>query len=173
MPPTDEYELLAVKLKSILCDDLCDTLKRIADCICAPPGSQTFHFTGNMGGGCYLSSLSEFPGPGTTILQVPPGFTGVINQVGFYERYPGSMYGTTFSILVNNHAIAEFPRLDRNIGTINEPVSTHIELPEQALVSVHVASTFFPFTSGGDAGSGYIEVVWPYSFSGYYIPVQN
>src|SRR5258708_2915129 len=116
MADEQRLDLIGVKLNSMLAP-LCDCIENLCECIqsyAQQPGMQpceTFPF--NFSRSIVQTAVCF---TATTAFQVPPGMTGVITRVALQPRYPGTLYGANYFIVINDNLAPELPRVDHVIG---------------------------------------------------------
>jgi hypothetical protein len=100
---------------------------------------------------------------------VPAGMSGVINRVAFLENYPGTMYGASWSLLVNGIEQTEWSRIGFNVGeSMGQPAHVFIPLKENDTVTIMVQCpwTTTSFITNPD---GITQTSWHFLFQGYYL----
>lgn len=104
----------------------------------------------------------------TTVMQVPKGMTGVITRIALQERYPGTLYGANFMLLINDNLSPQFPRVDIPLGgNLGDGIGTRICLEEQDMVSVVLQCSWTPMVYVGQASDDQ-QTIFPFQISGYY-----
>ncbi len=104
----------------------------------------------------------------TSVFQVPKGQTATITRISFAERYPGTLYGANFILLVNDNVDPTFPRVDHPTGTGMETgKGTRICLAEQDIVSVMIQCSWAPTTFSGISAT-YIQTIFPFEIEGFF-----
>lgn len=104
----------------------------------------------------------------TTVMQVPKGMTGVITRIALQERYPGTLYGANFMLMVNDNLAPEFPRVDIPVGGgSGEGIGTRICLEEQDIVSILLQCSWTPAVYVGIEDT-FQQTIFPFQISGYY-----
>jgi hypothetical protein len=104
----------------------------------------------------------------TTVMQVPKGLTGVITRIAFQERYPGTLYGANFMLLVNDNLSPWFPRQDIPAGEASGAgLGTRICLEEQDIVSILIQCSWTPVVYVGQESTDQ-QTLFPFQMSGYY-----
>lgn len=173
MPPSDQYDLIGIRLAdacaAALADPLAEQFDRLCQCIqsyAQQPGAQPcdqFPFN-------YQRSIAQTTvcHVATTVMQVPKGMTGVITRISFQEGYPGTLYGANFMLLINDNLSPWFPRVDIPLGgNLGDGIGTRICLEEQDLVSVLIQCNWTPIVFSGISAS-YQQMLFPFQISGYY-----
>lgn len=161
----NDQEMIAVPLNDLL-SPLCQCIERLCECVRkssnqTPPQAIPFFFRGSVSQTFVCHQASN-------VFQVPPGMTGTITQIKLAERYPGTLYGAAFMLLINNNLDPRFPRVDHPIGTGMETgLSVNIELEEQDTVAVLIQCSWTPVQFTGMA-STYVQTLFPFEISGYY-----
>lgn len=156
--PLDELCRAAVQEQL---SDLCECIKNYAQ----QPGVQpcgTFPFT-------YKGSITQLAlcHTATTVFQVPKGMLSTITRVAFAERYPGTLYGATFMLVINDNLAPEFPRMDYSVGSISTPIGTRICLQDQDIVSVLVQCSWRQAVAT-TITSTYVQTIYPFEISGFH-----
>lgn len=101
------------------------------------------------------------------IFRVPFGMSGVINRIAFTERYPGTLYGAHYMLLINQAWTPIFPRTDHNVGWgPGMPQTVHIEIDEDDLISIMVQCSWQPVVFTGQAAT-YVQTMFPFVLGGY------
>jgi hypothetical protein len=104
----------------------------------------------------------------TTVFQVPKGQTATITRISLAERYPGSLYGANFMLLVNDNFDPSLPRVDHPTGTgMESGLGTRICIEEQDIVSVMIQCSWFPASFTGQAET-YIQTLYPFEIEGFF-----
>ena len=104
----------------------------------------------------------------TTVFQVPKGQIATITRISLAERYPGTLYGANFMLLVNDNFNPTFPRVDHPVGTGMETgAGTRICLEEQDIVSVMIQCSWFPAVFDGIL-STYTQTIFPFEIEGFF-----
>lgn len=104
----------------------------------------------------------------TSVFQVPKGQTATITRISLAERYPGTLYGANFLLLVNDNFDPSFPRVDHPTGTGMETGrGTRICLQEQDIVSVMIQCSWLPSQFTGIATT-YTQTLFPFEIEGYF-----
>jgi hypothetical protein len=108
----------------------------------------------------------------TTVMQVPKGMTGTITRIAVQERYPGTLYGANFMLMVNDNLSPWFPRVDIPIGeAIGAGLGTRICLEEQDIVSVLLQCSWTPVVYV-EQESDDQQTLFPFQVSGFYTPKE-
>ena len=104
----------------------------------------------------------------SSVFQVPKGQTATITRISLAERYPGTLYGANFLLLVNDNVDPTFPRVDHPTGTgLETGVGTRICLEEQDIVSVMIQCSWVPATFSGISAT-YIQTLFPFEIEGFF-----
>ena len=99
---------------------------------------------------------------------VPKGQVATITRVSLTERYPGTLYGANFFLLVNDIIDPTFPRLDHATSTgLETGRGTRVCLQEQDIVSVMLQCSWFPAEFTGQE-STYVQTLFPWELEGYF-----
>lgn len=102
---------------------------------------------------------------------VPEGHDGFLKTVSFTERYPGTLYGAHYFLLINGAIHPWFNRLDMTIGTgFEQPLRTHVCLKEGDVISVMVQCSWVPWVFPGQ--EDYIQTIFPFALGGYFYPKE-
>lgn len=161
---TPDQEMIAVPLTEVFCDQLdrlCECLKSYAQQPGVQPcGSFPFNFKGSITQLAVCHTV-------TTLFQVPKGMLATVTRVSFAERYPGTMYGANFMLVVNDNLAPEFPRMDHSVGSISTPQGTRICLQDQDIVSVLLQCSWIPGVAT-TIDSTYVQTIFPFEVSGFY-----
>lgn len=160
-------DMIGLKLNSILAP-LCECIEDLCLCIqsyAQQPGSkpcETFPFN-------FTKSIQQTAvcHVATTAFQVPPGMTGVITRISLQERYPGTLYGANFFLVINDNLAPEFPRSDAQVGMAGSGEGTRICLEEQDMVTIMVQCSWTPVVYVG-IESTYQQTMFTYQISGYF-----
>jgi len=164
-----EYETIAVPLDAV-CEGAAETLSKSNPC-CPDRIPQLVEDSWPCGAFPFLIKRSvpqtDSCHVAVNAFQVPPGHDAVLKQIAAVERYPGTLYGAHFFLLVNGIIHPWFNRLDFNIGSLSHPMQTHLCLKERDLVSVMIQCAWIPFSFPGQ--ENYIQTIYPFLFSGYFI----
>lgn len=164
---TPDQEMIAVPMNDLF-GSLCDQMANLCECIksyaqqpgSAPCGSFPFLLKGSV-------TQLEVCHTASSVYQVPKGMTATITRVAFYERYPGTLYGATFMLMVNDNLSPEFPRMDHAVGSVSTPLGTRICLQDQDIVSVLIQCSWTPAVAS-TITSTYVQMVYPYEITGFY-----
>jgi hypothetical protein len=163
-----ELDQIAVPLSDCL-KPITDQLADLCQCIkdyAQQPGSQPcntfpFFFRGSV-------TQTAICHKASSLLQVPSGQTATVTQVAFSERYPGTLYGAHFMLMVNDNLEPTMPRIDHPMGdSIGTGAGTRICLQEQDILSVMIQCSWTPATFTGIAET-YIQTLFPFEISGFY-----
>ena len=104
----------------------------------------------------------------TTVFQVPKGMTGVITRIAMQERYPGTLYGAKYFLIINDSMSPEYPMVDHDVGAgIQDGQGTRICLEEQDMVSILLQCSWQPAVFVG-MESTFQQTLFTYDISGYY-----
>ncbi len=104
----------------------------------------------------------------TSVFQVPKGQIATITRIAFAERYPGTLYGANFFLMVNDNFDPALPRIDHPVGTgIETGRGTRICLQEQDIVSVMIQCSWIPIEFTGQSVT-YTQTLYPYEIEGYF-----
>lgn len=155
--------MIAVRLNSLLprLDDLCQCIKEYAsNADSIPCDAVAFNFTGSI-----IQTAVCFSA--ASALQVPRGQIATVNKVVFTERYPGTLYGANFFLIVNDNMVQDFPRLDHSLGSFSSPAGWRICLQEQDILSVMLQCSWTPGVATAIT-STYTQMMYPFQISGFY-----
>lgn len=104
----------------------------------------------------------------TSVFQVPKGQTATITRISLAERFPGTLYGANFMLLVNDNFEPTMPRVDHPTGTgLETGRGTRICLEEQDIVSVMMQCSWTPIVYVG-AATTVIQTMFPFEIEGYF-----
>lgn len=104
----------------------------------------------------------------SNLIQIPKGQTATITRLAFAERYPGTLYGANFMLLVNDNFSPELPRIDSPVGGgLGMAQGTKICLQDQDILSVMIQCSWTPTTFTG-IESTYVQTLFPFQISGFY-----
>lgn len=161
-------DMIGLKLNSILAP-LCECIEDLCQCIqeyAQQPGSMPCNvFPFNFSKSIQQTVVCH---TATTAFQVPPGMTGVITRIALQERYPGTLYGANFFLVINDNLAPEMPRIDSPIGSgLQDGLGTRICLDEQDMVSVMLQCSWQPVVYVG-IESTYQQTLFTYQISGYF-----
>ncbi len=165
--PADQYDLIALKLSDICAQALSPQLSELCECIrdfaastSQPCYSMPFIFTGSI-----TQTINTVQA--VNLFQVPVGQVATITRIAVMERYPGTFYGASFTLLVNNNFDPRFPLIDHSIGSLAEGLPVRICLEEQDTLSVLIECLWAP-VAGDTVTASTIKLMWPYEISGFY-----
>ena len=172
MPPSDQYDMIGVRLADACAAalagpngplaDLCECLKGFTQQPGVMPcNSYPMFYRGSISQtfNCHVASH---------VFQVPKGQVATITSVTLAERYPGTLYGANFFLLVNDIVDPTFPRMDHPTGTgMESGKGTRVCLQEQDIVSVMLQCSWFPAEFTGQA-STYVQTIFPFEIEGFF-----
>jgi len=159
---------LADVCRAVLPDLLDDEFAKLCECIqsyAQQPGAKpcnTFPFN-------FTKSIQQTAVcfTATTAFQVPPGMIGVITRISLQERYPGTLYGANYFVVINDNLAPEFPRTDQQVGGPGLGEGTRICLEEQDMVSIMIQCSWTPVVFVGIAAT-YQQTMFTYQIAGYF-----
>lgn len=163
----NDQEMIAVPLDDIICqklDKLCECIQGHAQ----QPGVQPCdYFPFNISRSIVQTVVCH---TATTLFQVPPGMTGVITRISLQERYPGTLYGANFMLIVNDNLTPELPRVDHPIGNgMQDGSGIRICLQEQDMVSIMIQCSWTPVVFV-EQPSTFQQTIYPFQAAGYFQP---
>lgn len=163
-----QYDLIGMPLGTACSPFLEEKLSELCQCLrdyaansaAQPCWSQSFIFRGAI-------SQTINTWQAVNVFQVPVGQVATITRIALAERYPGTLYGAAFSLLVNNNFHPAFPRMDHNIGSLERGLEVRLCLEEQDTVSVLIECFWAP-VAGDTVTASTIKLMWPYEITGFY-----
>lgn len=172
MPP-EQYDLIAIKLADACAAALGGPEGPLAKALCEciksygqqpgvrPCNTYPLFYRGSVvqTTTCHIATYA---------FQVPKGQTATITRIAFSERYPGTLYGANFMLLVNDNFDPSFPRVDHPVGNGLETGSgTRICLEEQDIVSVMLQCSWSP-AQFDSIESTYAQTLFPFEIEGFF-----
>lgn len=162
-----DKEMIAVRL-----DALCSSMDQLNQNLCCLRTPQLVE-VGRPVYGIPFHYFGEIPqlnvqNTQVFIFSVPQGHTGVINQFSFTEHYVGSMYGASFTLMINGAATNEFGRVGHNVGTPELPQTTWIALKEGDQVSLLVNCPWLPSNFRVETATT-VHMTWHFNVWGYFL----
>ena len=169
MSMAEDKEMIAAPLCDILAPFLDKISEKFCECLkatsqqsgVAPCNSYPFFFRGSTAqtSTCHVASYA---------FQVPKGQIATITRIAFQERYPGTLYGANFMLMVNDNFSPNFPRVDHPVGNgLQTGSGTRICLEEQDIVSVMIQCSWLPVQFTGIATT-YIQTLFPWEIEGFF-----
>ena len=173
MPPSDQYDMIGIRLAdacaAALQGPLAEGFKQLCECIkgaaqnpgVTPCNQYPLFYRGSVPQTFVCHTA-------TSVFQVPKGQTATITRISFAERYPGTLYGANFLLLINDNFNPTFPRVDHPTGSGMETgIGTRICLEEQDIVSVMIQCSWFPAEFTGQAAT-YVQTLFPFEIEGFF-----
>lgn len=164
----EDFEMIGVRMNALL-GPLCECIQNLCECIkdhsqqpgVMPCNAYPLYYRGSIPQTVVCHTA-------VSVFQVPKGQTATITRISFAERYPGTLYGATFILMVNDNFDPAFPRVDHPTGTgLETGRGTRICLEEQDIISVMLQCSWFPADTSGQAAT-YIQTIYPFEIEGYF-----
>ena len=162
----EQLDLVGIRLQALM-DPICECIENLCECVksygnasALPCSAMPFLYRGSVVQTVVCHTAS-------TVFQVPKGEIGTITRITFTERYPGTLYGANFMLMINDNLSPQFPRLDHSAGGLSTPEGTRICLEEQDIVSILIQCSWTPIVYVGIA-STVTQMIYPFEMSGYF-----